>query len=36
MVGTEFQGKGYGKEVLDFIVKKCKNENRSTVMYHVH
>jgi diamine N-acetyltransferase len=28
MVGTEFQGKGYGKEVLDLIVKKCKDENR--------
>ncbi len=28
MVGTELQGKGYGKEVLDLIVEKCKDENR--------
>ena len=26
MIGGDFQGKGYGKDVLDLIVEKCKND----------
>ena len=28
MIASEFQGKGYGKQVLDLIVQKCKEEER--------
>ena len=28
MIGTEYQGKGYGKQTLDLIVQKCKEEGR--------
>lgn len=28
MIASEFQGQGYGKQVLDLIVQKCKEEER--------
>ena len=28
MMGTEYQGKGYGKQTLDLLVQKCKEEAR--------
>lgn len=28
MIAGEFQGQGYGKQVLDLIVQKCKEEKR--------
>lgn len=28
MMGTEYQGKGYGKQTLDLLVQKCKEEGR--------
>ena len=28
MMGTEYQGKGYGKQTLDLLVQKCKEKGR--------
>lgn len=28
MIGTEYQGNGYGKQTLDLLVQKCKEEGR--------
>lgn len=36
MIGTENQGKGYGKQTLDHLVQKCKEKAESIYMSPVH
>ena len=36
MMGTEYQGKGYGKQTLDLLVQKCKKKQESIFMSPAH